>query len=177
MARRKPRLWSRKSVAKMVTVVVLVPFPVPLHPHSDPTRISDCQGHQHKKGYERNVAMGLGWEKKYPEGTFLFFKMNRALYCMLFTYQQHRSELISQTLVKALHIKQKTKKLSWTDTLMWLQPRCPHFPWNTRSSITTLCVQRLNWSFYTAYLILVRVYSSDTEMRTSAGYQRVCLTK
>jgi len=44
----------------MVTVVVLVPGPVPFHPHPDPTRISDCQGHQHKKGYERNVAMGLG---------------------------------------------------------------------------------------------------------------------
>jgi hypothetical protein len=49
-------------------------LPVPFHPHSDPTWISVCQGHQHKKGYERNVAMGLGVGEKYPEGTFLFFK-------------------------------------------------------------------------------------------------------
>jgi hypothetical protein len=57
----------------MATVVVVVLVPMSLHPYSDPTRISVCQGHQHKKGYERNVVMGLGVREKYPEGTFLFF--------------------------------------------------------------------------------------------------------
>jgi len=52
-----------------------------------------------------------GWgERKVSRRDFLFLKMNRALYFVLFTYQQHWSELISQTLVKALHIKQ-TKKI------------------------------------------------------------------
>ena len=95
---REACLWSRKSVAKMVTVVVLVPVPVPFHSHSDPTRISVCQGHQNKKKDMKEMWLwGWGEIKVSRRDVFIFLKTEYFTSCYLRTNETSKRASLPNT--------------------------------------------------------------------------------